>query len=48
MRKRLKLSRWAVACVVGGVIAACQPWTIVRARDNDVNFSLTDVPGRWF
>ena len=48
MRKRLKVFRWAMACLVGGVIAASQPWAVVRARDNDINFSLTDVPGRWF
>jgi hypothetical protein len=42
-----RVSRLAIACLVGGVIAA-QPWSVVRARDNEVQFSLTDVPGRWF
>ena len=45
---QLKVSRWAIACLVGGAIVASLPWAVVRARDNDINFSLTDVPGRWF
>jgi hypothetical protein len=48
MLQQLKVSRWAITCVFVGAVAASQPWTVVRARDNEVRFSLTDVPARWF
>jgi len=49
MRQKLKFPRWMIAFLVVGAVLASLSWPGVRASGgNEVNFSLTDSPGRWF
>jgi len=49
MRQKLKFPRWMIAFLVVGAVSASLSWPGVRASGgNEVNFSLTDSPGRWF
>jgi len=49
MRQKLKFPRWMIAFLVVGAVSASRPGPGVRASGgNEVNFSLTDSPGRWF
>ena len=44
MRDHLETCKWVVAFVCLAALSAAA----VRAGDNEVEFSLTDAPGRWF
>jgi len=49
MRQKVKFPRWMIAFLVVGAVSTFLPWPGVRADGgNEVNFSLTDTPGRWF
>src|SRR6185295_2222658 len=44
----LKRFNWMIGCSLAGALAALAMSDVARARDNEVNFSLNDTPGRWF
>jgi hypothetical protein len=48
MKRKSRKHEWAAALVAIGAIAAFLPTSAVRADDNEVEFDLTDNPGRWF
>jgi len=48
MKRKSRKHEWAAALVAIGAIAAFLPTAAVRADDNEVEFDLTDNPGRWF
>ena len=48
MRKLAQKGKWIIPVVCTGA-AAILVWSpIVRAGGNEVNFVITDTPGRWF
>ena len=49
MRQKVKFPLWMIAFLVVSAVSTFLPWSGVRADGgNEVNFSLTDTPGRWF
>ncbi|MBI3046823.1 MAG: copper oxidase [Acidobacteria bacterium] len=49
MKKGLGRKRLLIGCVLVGTVAAVVPAAVSdRSGENEVNFSLTDTPGRWF
>jgi YVTN family beta-propeller protein len=49
MSRHLTEDKWVRALLFVGALAALRAWPVAGARGgNEVNFSLTDIPGRWF
>lgn len=48
MRRYFEKSRWVTVALFPVVLAAAVLSATVRAGSNEVNFSLTDTPARWF
>jgi len=49
MTERVKSRKWTLACLCASGLVALAASSIVRADGgNEVNFSITDNPGRWF
>src|SRR5215510_10242923 len=48
MRRRATTHWLPIVCLVGGFAALVVPAVVRAGVGNEVNFSLTDTPGRWF